>query len=128
MRVSDIGVLLVDDDEMIRDCITAYLEDEGLQVFAAASAKEGLQKIAVIRPNVCISDMNMPGMNGEEFIKNAFVLSPQTAYLLHTGMFYSLSAELLQIGMTADDVLLKPIHDLAQLSAKIKRIALSRRG
>ena len=38
MNSADIRVLLVDDDEMIRDCMTAYLEDEGFSVHGAASA------------------------------------------------------------------------------------------
>ena len=123
MSNADIRVLLVDDDEMIRDCVTAYLEDEGFSVYSSAGAEEALESIASIRPAVCISDMRLPGMNGEEFICRAHALCPGTGYIIHTGMLYSLSDELRAIGMTADDVLLKPIHDLAKLVNKIKIMA-----
>lgn len=127
MNNAGIRVMLIDDDQMIRDCVTAYLEDEGFSVHGAASAEEALESIASICPAVCISDMRLPGMNGEEFISRAHRLCPAARYLLHTGMLYSVSDELRAIGMTADDVLLKPIHDLSKLVVKIKQMAASGR-
>ena len=127
MDNADIRILLVDDDQMIRDCVTAYLEDEGFTVHSAASAEEALESIVSISPAVCISDMRLPGMDGEEFISTACRLCPAAGYMLHTGIVYSLSDELRAIGMTADDVLLKPIHDLSKLVDKIKRMAASGR-
>jgi two-component system OmpR family response regulator len=128
MNTADISVLLVDDDEMIRDCVTAYLEDEGFSVHGAVSGEEALALIARICPTVCISDMRLPGMDGEEFIIKAHTICPATGYLLHTGMLCSLSDELRLIGMTADDVLLKPIHNLSKLADKIKRTAAAGRN
>lgn len=127
MDNADIRVLLVDDEEMIRDCVSAYLEDEGFSVHCAASAEEALAAIVSICPAVCISDLRLPGMNGEEFIGRAYALCPSTGYMLHTGMLYNLSDELRAIGMTADDVMLKPIHYLSKLVNKIKLIAAARR-
>lgn len=127
MAGSEISVLLVDDDELIRECITAYLEDEGFIVHSSGSAEKALELICAYCPAVCISDMRLPGMNGEEFIVRAHALSPATGFLLHTGMMYTLSDELRSIGMNADDVLLKPIHDLTKLVKKIKDIAASGR-
>lgn len=127
MNNADIRLLLVDDDEMIRDCVAAYLEDEGFGVYCAASGEEALELIVVICPAVCISDMRLPGMNGEEFIVKAHTLCPDTGYLLHTGMAYSLSDALGAIGMVADDVLLKPIQDLSILVNKIRHSAAAGR-
>lgn len=122
-----ISVLLVDDDDMIRDCVTAYLEDEGFTVSGAVSGEDALALCAPLRPVVCISDMRLPGMDGEAFIVAAHALSPATRFFIHTGMLYSLSDELRGIGLTADDVLLKPIHDLSKLVAKIRSIAMTER-
>jgi len=126
MNNADITVLLVDDEEMIRDCVTAYLEDEGFVVYSAATAEDALDTIASINPTVCISDMRLPGMNGEEFILAAHEVSPESCYMLHTGMLHILSDELLALGMTANDVLLKPIHDLSKLADTIKQRAAER--
>lgn len=127
MHNEHISVLLVDDDRMIRDCVGAYLEDEGFRVHGADSGEEGLAIIAAICPTVCISDMRLPGINGEEFIIQAHSICPAACYLLHTGMPYIPSDELHAIGMTADDVLLKPVHDLSKLVNKIKHIAVAGR-
>jgi DNA-binding response OmpR family regulator len=127
MNNSDITVLLVDDDEMIRDCVTAYLEDEGFSIQCADSGEAGLEKMVSFCPKVCISDVRLPGMHGEEFIIKAHKLSPGTGFILHTGMVYSLSDELCALGMTSDDVLLKPIHELSGLVLKIKHAAATRR-
>lgn len=128
MANDDISVLLIDDDDMIRDCVTAYLEDEGFSVHRAASGEDALNLMAQVRPLVCISDMRLPGMDGEAFIIAAHALCPATRFFLHTGMLYSLSEELRAIGMTTDDVLLKPIHDLAKLVAKIRSSAVTGGG
>jgi DNA-binding NtrC family response regulator len=122
-----ITVLLVDDTDMIRECVTAYLEDEGFTVHSCATAEQALESIAAISPAVCISDMRLPGMNGEDFIVKAHALSPVTGYLLHTGMLYTLSDELRAIGMTDGDVMLKPIHDLSKLVMKIRLTAAAGR-
>jgi DNA-binding NtrC family response regulator len=114
-----IRVLLVDDNDMIRECLTAYLEDEGFSVHSYSTAEEALAAIAVIRPTVCITDMRLPGMDGENFILKANPISPATGYLIHTGMLYTLSDELRAIGMNDADILLKPIHDLSKLVKKI---------
>ncbi len=125
MNNCDIAILLVDDDEMIRDCIGAYLEDEGFTVHYAVSGEEALESIAGINPAVCISDMRLTGMSGETFIRQAKLNCPATGFLLHTGMAYTLSDELRAIGMTPADVLLKPIHELSTLTRRIVAIVSS---
>lgn len=127
MTGNDISVLLVDDDDLIRDCVTAYLEDEGFRVHGATSAEVALELCPRIHPVVCISDMRLPGMDGEKFIIAAHALCPATRFFIHSGMLYTLSDELKALGMTAEDVLLKPVHDLSKLVEKIKHSIMAER-
>lgn len=60
-------VLVVDDEEPVRRMVRDILEDEGFEVVAANSAREGLALALHLRPDVIICDLMMPGMNGREF-------------------------------------------------------------
>lgn len=119
----DIHILIVDDDSMIRDCMAAFLEDEGFPVHTAANAENALATITEVKPVVCITDMRLPGMSGELFIQKAHAICPQTHFMIHTGSAYVLADELRSLGMESEDVLLKPIHDLSLLAARVMELA-----
>jgi CheY-like chemotaxis protein len=61
-------VLLIDDDEGIRETLKIFLEMEGYSVTAAADGKEGIEALSKIRPCVILLDLMMPVMNGWEFV------------------------------------------------------------
>lgn len=62
-------LLLVDDEPGVRESIQAYLEDnEGWVVQAASNANEAWQKIEAQTPDLIISDIMMPQVNGYEFL------------------------------------------------------------
>lgn len=61
-------VLVVDDDEDIRDTVRSLLELKGHRVATAADGAEGLERMRTgTPPRVVILDLMMPGMSGEEF-------------------------------------------------------------
>ncbi len=63
-------LLLVDDEPGIRESVQAYLEDnEGWKVIVASNAEEAWQKIEAQTPNLIISDIMMPNVNGYEFLQ-----------------------------------------------------------
>ena len=57
-------VLVVEDDEAIRGNIVRLLELEGYEVSSAADGQAGLERARVLRPDLVISDVNMPGLDG----------------------------------------------------------------
>jgi CheY-like chemotaxis protein len=57
-------VLVVDDEATIRDVVQLVLEDEGYRVRAAASGAEALAVVARERPDLVLSDISMPQMDG----------------------------------------------------------------
>lgn len=62
-------VLTVDDAKAVRQMVRFTLEAQGYDVVEAENGKDGLQKLAGCSPKLIITDLNMPVMNGFEFIK-----------------------------------------------------------
>ena len=60
--------LVVDDSMLVRHTVSRYLEERGFTVESAANGLEGLEVLTRTRPDVIITDMQMPGMGGSEFI------------------------------------------------------------
>jgi len=61
-------VLIVDDDLAVRKSMSMVLRRAGHQVTCAASGREGLNELKTLAPDVIVTDLNMPGMTGLEFI------------------------------------------------------------
>lgn len=57
-------VLVVDDEFGIADVLVSALEDEGYRVFSAANGRQGLDRLAEIRPDLAVIDFMMPLMDG----------------------------------------------------------------
>jgi DNA-binding response OmpR family regulator len=59
-------VLIVDDDRFITRVLRMKLEQEGFQVFVAHNGSEGFEQVMKYKPQVVVTDLNMPIMNGWE--------------------------------------------------------------
>jgi DNA-binding NarL/FixJ family response regulator len=62
-------LLLVDDEPGLREAVKAYLEDEGFTVHVASNAREGWELLQQISPELVISDIMMPQVDGYQFLK-----------------------------------------------------------
>lgn len=62
-------ILVIDDDPDIRDAVTEVLTFEGHEVFSAAEGEQGLVRCRLVRPDLVLLDLMMPGMNGWDFLK-----------------------------------------------------------
>jgi DNA-binding NarL/FixJ family response regulator len=62
-------ILLVDDEPGLREAVQAYLEESGLQVTTAANPQQAFQVLSTANPNLIISDIMMPGMDGYQFLE-----------------------------------------------------------
>ncbi|BFR48900.1 response regulator [Nitratidesulfovibrio sp. HK-II] len=122
MSNADILILVVDDEEMVRENLEAYLEDEGFRVVTAGSGEEALDLLAHHRPDVGIIDMRLPGMSGNDFIIRAHQVLPTLRYLIHTGSTnYKLPSELIAIGVERTDIHIKPLQNMDDLVQGIYR-------
>jgi CheY-like chemotaxis protein len=70
--------LVVDDSMLIRHTVCRFLEERGFRVEAATNPVEALETLGNVRPDIIITDMQMPKMSGSEFI-SALKARPETA-------------------------------------------------
>jgi DNA-binding NtrC family response regulator len=75
----------VDDDEGVTRSLQRLLLFEGYRVLIANSASEGFEQLSLNRVEVIVSDFQMPGMNGAEFLGRVKELHPATVRLVLTG-------------------------------------------
>lgn len=62
-------VLVIEDDEPIRDFVVTVLVDAGYQVASGANGREGLERAVAFEPDVVLLDLSMPVMDGYEFLR-----------------------------------------------------------
>jgi two-component system NtrC family sensor kinase len=120
---SDRRVLIVDDEEPIRNLFAAFLSED-YECATAASADEALAILATKTFALVISDMMMPGRNGVELLREVNARFPETAVIMISGIDRPQRVrDALRLG--AFDYLIKPC-DLDVLALSVER-ALERR-
>ena len=108
MDNSNTHILVVDDDDGIRSLVKKYLNENNYLVTTANSAEDALDKIEVIKFDLIILDIMMPGKNGLEFIQENKRKLETPIILLTAKGEASERVEGLEIG--ADDYLPKPFE------------------
>jgi len=120
---SSINVLVIDDEPAICSSLSAFLEDYGFNASTAESAEEALDLMQNNAYDVCIVDMRLPGMSGEDLILEARQRYPDQRHIIYTGSIsYNLSEKLQELGMRPEHVFLKPVRVLSLLVKCIKEL------
>ena len=101
-------ILVVDDDDGIRELVKKYLNENRFLVTTAGSAEDASKKIDLIKFDLIILDIMMPGKNGLEFIKEHKQKLNTPIILLTAKGGTDERVEGLEIG--ADDYLSKPFE------------------
>lgn len=102
-------VLVVDDEELIRDVMTDFLEVMGHQVVIATNGAEALFRIKEMIPDVVFLDIRMPHMDGMEALRLIKEISPQAMVIILSGIATTAMArDLLNNG--AFDYVNKPVN------------------
>jgi len=114
-------ILVVEDEPDLRELIVEQLDDEGHQTFEAGNGLEGLDRLTEITPDLVLSDITMPVMNGYKFFHRLKENHPEHLYM----PFVFLTAlsdredELKGLRMGVDAYITKPI-DFDIMMAKIE--------
>ncbi len=77
-------ILVVDDEDIVRESLQDWLDGVGYDVVVAASAEEALEILKKKKFNIMIADLVMPGMNGIELMKEAKKIYPTLAAVIIT--------------------------------------------
>ena len=104
----DLAVLFVEDEETILDCMGVYFKRRFRDVYLAADGVEGLEKFKEHRPDLVVTDIEMPKLDGIEMSKEIRKISPDTPIIFTTAYNEDAQVEAgKEIGVAAH--LLKPV-------------------
>jgi two-component system response regulator AtoC len=116
-----VKILVVDDEEPVRNLLKIFLENKGYEVRCASTGEEALREM-VIKPAVVLLDIVMPDMNGLQALNRIKKASPSTPVIMVTGLAEDpIGLESLKRG--ASDFVTKPI-DLDHLERLLAFYAL----
>ena len=114
------NILIIDDDPTIRFSLSSHFSDYDYDVFEADDAQEGLEIMSKEGIDAVIVDLRMPGISGDQFIKDIYDTFNGTVFLIHTGSTeFSFPEEFHSLARVSDRVFLKPVFDLEEMNNEI---------
>lgn len=126
--MNPLKILLVDDEDGIRKVLKITLESAGYEILTAPDGETGLDIFVREAPDLVITDIKMPGIDGIELLKRIKHLNPETEVIMITG-HGDMDLAVKSLQYEAADFITKPIDSLDLESAIKKaedRMAISR--
>lgn len=119
------SILVIDDDESLRDTIGLMLEREGFRLYLSADGRDGYEKALVLKPDLVLVDLRLPSMTGIEICRQLRADKVQTPIIVLSAVGDEIDKVLLlEIG--ADDYVVKPFGRrelVARIRAVLRRAA-----
>jgi DNA-binding NtrC family response regulator len=112
-------ILVIDDDEVVRNNLKAILEPEGYNVDTAVTGKEAVNKSNASSYNLALIDIRLPDMEGTQLLTTMRDTVPKMVKIIITG-YPSLENAKDAVNMGADGYIVKPIMDTNEFLQKIK--------
>jgi DNA-binding NtrC family response regulator len=111
--MSTAAILIVDDERTLARAIKAYLEEAGYEVEVAGDAESAVPLLSTLRPDVVITDVRLPGMDGISLLRKIREFDPGIAVVVMTA-HGSIEGAVAAVKLGAFDYLKKPL-DLEEL-------------
>ena len=115
-----ITILIVEDDDDLREALAASLRDEGYHAIWARDADEAIASVKAHKVNIVFMDICLPGMNGVEVYKAIKKIQPAATTVMMTGYFVQ---DLVDAAISAGacDIFYKPftVDDILKVIRKI---------
>jgi two-component system response regulator PilR (NtrC family) len=119
------SILIVDDEEIIRDSLSFVLKKEGYQVTEASNGRTALDAVHEGSFDLVITDLEMPEMKGLELLEEVSLRTPETLVVIITA-YGSIDSAIAALRKGAVDYVLKPV-DFNELLTKVRRLLDDRR-
>ncbi|MBK3496688.1 response regulator transcription factor [Viridibacillus sp. YIM B01967] len=113
-------LLVVDDDEHIRELVKVFLQNEGLDILEAVDGVDALSKLESEKIDMVIMDIMMPNMDGWELCKEIRKLNNELPILMLTAKGET-AQKVKGFNLGTDDYLVKPFEP-AELIVRVKSI------
>ncbi len=118
-------VLIIDDDDGVRNSLFYHFEDSGYDVSIAVSGEDAVSIVTKKKFDVIIVDLRLPKLRGDDFIKIVYETIAPTKFIMYTGSEeYSLSTDLKKLPRVCNRVYYKPLVDLNILNREIETMML----
>lgn len=114
------SVLVIDDEEIIRNLFQRLLSRQGYDFHAAENGQAGLEAIKDFSPDLVFVDLKMPGMDGMDVLRKAKEINSNLPIIILTG-HGDLDSAVQAVKLGAYDFMRKPIEDLEALLIEIDR-------
>ena len=124
MKKHAASILIVDDEEHFRTILSSIMGEEGFKVLEASDGETALRMLRVSSPDVLLTDVKMPGMDGWELLKRAKDLDPDLPVVMITA-FADIPGAVGAIKEGAHDYLPKPFDNFEVI--RVVRRALAER-
>ena len=108
MNKSEIGILVVDDELIVRESLSKWFREDGFRVDAAESAAAALRKLQAGPWNIMLVDIKMPGMDGIELLQRVRQTSKDVVVIVITA-FATVDTAVKALKEGAFDYITKPI-------------------
>jgi len=115
--MSNAKVLVIDDEPGILNLVTAYLKQEGYEVFTASDGPSGLKSARAFKPDLIILDVMLPGMDGLDLL--ARLRRESEVYVIMLTARTEETDKVVGLGIGADDYVTKPFSP-RELTARVK--------
>ena len=115
----DVRILVVDDEDYMREVVRGALENAGFEVDEAADGKTAITMLRQYPYNIIITDLKLPGLTGEAVLEEARSLFPETIVIVMTG-FGNIQSAVEAIRKGAYDYIPKPFQ-LAEMVMRVEK-------
>ncbi len=110
--MSAFKILIVDDEELIVRLLSMSLRSDGYQTVSAFSGEQGLEVFKSESPDIVVTDIKMPGMDGLELLKKIKEIDPEKEVIIVTG-HGDIDSTITALQYGASDFINKPVRDAA---------------